>query len=245
MTVYRMSTSTSSTKKIKGSYSLVDTQTKALAQTIKEMQKKEKRRQRWMDCAKSDARRHELEERYVEERDRDVDLLNRLVNDLRTVKTKTIEGQYDRLHKHRVENRKNTYNKLSMEVNKFAGVDSSEGYVYQKGRIEKMKKQDHYAQMKMNKKSIDIYEEKRKLNLLKEKKNILTQMVALTTADYYNRLADNSSVMSTQSGESWATFASKRSNVSGRSGGSGRILMNSRHSKVPPLNFEKLSNKSR
>lgn len=239
-----MSTSTSSTKKIKGSYSLVDMQTKALASTIKEMEKKEKRRQRWMDCAKTDIRRKELEERYVEERDRDVNLLNRLVNDLRTVKTKTIEGQYDRLHKHRVTNRKNTYNKLNMEVNKFAGVDSSEGYVYQKGRIEKMKKQDHYAEIRNNKKSIDIYEEKRKLNLLKEKKNILTQMVELTTQDYYSHLADNSSVMSAQSGESWATFASKRSNLSGRSGGGGHMI-SCRPSKVPALDFEKLSNKSR
>ena len=130
----------------------------------------------------------------------------------------------EKTYQKRIDQRPNKYNKLHMEANKFAGVDTSEGYVYQKGRIEKFHKVDTYANRKLNKGTFDIWEEKRKLNLLRQKKDILHEMVNLTQQEYYSRRGDhdNMSVVSNRSGESWATFASKDSYRSTASGGSVR-----------------------
>jgi hypothetical protein len=219
---------------------IVDSQKQALIQSIKDLEKKERVRQNWMDKARSKARMDELEARYVKERERDNEKLDQLIRDYSALKTHSSKGTYDTISKSRVENRPSQWNQLqTMDADRFVGLKNHSQQIFHRARIEKFESTDRRAQARFNAKSYDHYEEKRKAILLREKRDILVDMVKIAQHEYYEHRAANggggggdqgnlsslayyptpsrnSDTRSVASGASWATFASKDSARSSR-----------------------------
>jgi hypothetical protein len=123
-----------------------------------------------------------------------------------------------------------------MDVDRFVGLKSHGEQIFYRSRIEKFDKTDRRAASKWNATQYDHYEEKRKVILLQEKRDILKQMVDITSMDFHGRRAAHNggggggggggganlsslayrptprrgSNASVASGESWATFGSSR-----------------------------------
>ena len=219
------------------SFNLVEQQKEAVKHTIKELAKNEKVRQKWLDTAKTNSRRVELETRYEIERERDKQKLAQMVGDFRIVMKYTEEGKMETLAKQRNESRPRVFNPIkTMDTDRFVGMQTLSECLFHKKRIDLFDTMDRRAIARANAKTFDYYDEKRKVNLLRDKRDILKEMVAIQSKEYYTHLGGGggggssrstysgagtgaggggggrfSSARSDASGESYATFASNSS----------------------------------
>jgi hypothetical protein len=218
---------------------LVKREQKALIAAIKDAQKKEKIRQKWMDKARTPQRKSELLERYNIERSADQEHIKRLVNDFDALKHGVRSGVYDSISKQRSILRENKAVPIkTMHLNKFAKAESHEDMQFIKGRINKFDKLDYRADRKLNSKPYDEYGEKRRLKLLYEKRDVLQSLVGLQSNGAQSRGIINNGGMNTSRSDtssvaSMATFASRSSRPS--------YTQSHRPQKVPTLRLQQSS----
>ena len=219
---------------------LVNTSRNALMDSIRDMERSERNRQKWMDQARDQKRRNQLEARYEKERAEDNQKLERLMKDFQATKEHAEKGSFNTISQMRSSHRPREWNNLTtMNTNRFHGLESTGEHAFHRKRIETFDKTDRRVMRMLNAQSFDIYEEKRKANLLREKRDVLEQMVGLTKQEFFARRnggggggagsgshraslsslayhptprgGGGSDSISVASGESWATFGSARS----------------------------------
>jgi len=215
---------------------LIESQGNALMDAIRDLERNERERQKWMDRARSNARREELETRYTLERERDKTKLDQLIQDFKATKSFAEQGHFDTISQVRSSQRPTAWNTLqTMDADRFVGLKTHSEQIFHRSRIETFEKTDKRAEARFNRKSFDIYDEKRKANLLREKRTILQQMVDIQKIEYNDRRrahfgggggggaggaslsslayvpSPRSDAGSVRSGASWATFGSRAS----------------------------------
>ena len=210
-------------------------QKKFLVDAITEAQNNEfLRQERFQDCKKR-ADKDALEARFKAERLRDQEKVENLVNDFSTLKNAYKSGAYEKAlresSQHSIVAQKNVDNS---KFNRFRGLEKPDQVIFFASIIDKFDKTNKKVSPKGN---FDMEKEQAKLNLLKEKKSILTQLVDVqrtelsvqksttsTIVALKNQLApstgrstgrtwsteSSSGAASVTTGQaSWATFASK------------------------------------
>jgi len=207
---------------------IIRRQAEALKSTILEAKQNEKIRIRKLSEAHNREREVELNKRYELERQYDEGRITNLMGDLDRLKAGVANGELTVCPKgNRIIPNKN------INTNRFAGCENATDLKFLKEVTNNFQKYDEKFQRKLGMNKFDYYAEKKRCNLLSEKRNVLKQLVDVHTQElsdhgvilgangYYNgsktRDFDNRSVRSDRSSASWASFHTENNNIHGHS----------------------------
>jgi len=183
-----------------------------LAEKIRDAQEAEEIRISRLQKCKNVADSASLNARYAGERARDQENIKNLTEDYKRVKEKYETGQLKAVDSTRKVERQimlaqgNKSNATS-DADRFAGFDTYEDKMFQKGINQMFEKHDKRFK-RCNTKSFDYAEENRKLKLLNEKRQLLTQLINLNEYGSQNTKPAYSDSYSTTSSLTYATFNS-------------------------------------
>lgn len=234
---------------------LVERQKESLLRTLKECRVAEEKRSARFERASSASERTTLEARFEMERTLDQERVQRLTTDFNLVRRAVVQGDINEavVETRKVLATKKVLPKLEPDHNRFAGCDTQADLIKLEGAYRMFEKIDRQAALKRLPK-FDPYPIQKNLALLRQKRDILQQLVSvqvralnaqqlqggggmmqsLPAAHRPMQRADTASVYSdatsTSSKASWATFASSHTARGVASAGAPR-----RPLKVPPL----------
>ena len=210
---------------------LLERHRQCVKQAANEMSQQEEKRAVRFERAQTAAERAMLEKRFAMERDQDQVKLQRITKDYDLVRQAVARGDLpSALVEARKElGKKPVLGKLDLEHNRFVGDGTTADVVQFESGIKMFERTDRKFQLKQQPK-FDPYPVQKNIQLLKQKKDILHQLISVQTKEMRARAAegatatyapassrawkDTSSVFSdatTSSRASWATFASSSS----------------------------------
>lgn len=158
-------------KKCHSAQDVAMVQRQALIETIKEAEQNETMRRQLLAKAPSEKRVKQLKNRYEQERAREQEKISQLMTDLERISAAAKEGAID------------MRSRQTGPPPKIPGCDKdrfamSQYHTVYQGQYNKMCAQSKHAEWKMRER-YDEYAEKRKLNLLQKKRDILCKLVTV------------------------------------------------------------------
>jgi hypothetical protein len=205
---------------------IINRQALALKNTILEAKQNEKTRIRKLTEATSREREAELNKRYELERQRDEMRITNLMEDLERVKVGAAKGELSVCPKG-----SRVISNPNMNANRFAGCENANDLKFLKEVTTNFQKYDEKFNRKLGVNKFEYYVEKKKCNLLAEKRDVLKQLVDMHTQElsdhgvilgangFYNGSrnnrgnSDTRSVSSDSSSASWASFHTENNNI--------------------------------
>lgn len=207
-------------------------QKEALVASIKECQKREELRLKRIAQVAKASERQQLAERFDRERSLEKERIEHLRSDLMLLHRKQSEGQLDiplseRRAQQVEEHRTHQGGKFDTAVSRFYGLETMEDVQFHADIARKFEKRDAHFKAVHSRKPYDRMDDIRRLRLLEEKRQVITQLIGLehqnAQRSYMNtgRGANLASLQyrgsdsaSAYSGYSGTTSASSRSGVS-------------------------------
>ena len=196
-------------------------QKKFLVDAITEAQHNEFLRQERFESCKKKAEKDALESRFAAERLRDQEKVGNLVNDFNTLKDAYKSGAYEKALRQSSQHSivpQQSSNVDHSKFNRFRGLEKPDQVIFFTSIIEKFDKASKKGSISKGK--FDMEREQAKLNLLKEKKSILSQLVevqrstetasvqkstASTIIAFKNQLASSTQNTGRSTGRTWST----------------------------------------
>lgn len=210
---------------------IIKKQAAALKSTILEAKQNEDNRIRKLTEAHSRERENELNKRFEMERQYDEARITNLIGDLERLKAGVANGELVVCPKGKM-----IIANPNCNTNRFAGCESSNDLKFHKEITANFERYDEKFQRKQGVNKFEYYVEKKRCNLLAEKRNVLKKLVDMHTQEladhgvilgangFYNGSQKNnlrsnwdarsvSSDSSRSSSASWASFHTENNNI--------------------------------